>query len=109
MGYQLITGAVSCSLAPSKGSHYTGSFVKLLITGDAGDSETKIDRIEWGNLVEPESSFTPSGVITGSMTFPAGTVIDGPIARFKYAGTANNGGILAYYHKFISKTEDYDS
>ena len=45
MAYQLITGAVSCSLAPSKGSHYTGSFVKLLITGDAGDSETKIDRI----------------------------------------------------------------
>ena len=105
MAYQLITGAVSCSLAGSKGSQYTGSFVKLLVTG-ADDDESSIDRIEWGNLTEPQSSFTPTGVITGSMTFPAGTVIDGPIARFKYAATANNGGILAYYHKFISKTED---
>ena len=108
MAYQSIKGAVSCALAPSKGSHYTGSFVKLLITGVPPSASAKIDRIEWGNLTEPESSFTPTGVITGSMTFPAGTVIDGPIARFKYASTANNGGILAYYHKFIGKVEDYD-
>ena len=104
MPYQSTAGAISCTNPTS----YTGSFVKLLITGVPPSASAKIDRIEWGNLTEPESSFTPTGVITGSMTFPAGTVIDGPIARFKYASTDNNGGILAYYHKFIGKIEDYD-
>ena len=97
MAYQSITGAVSCALAPSKGSHYTGSFVKLLITGVPPSASAKIDRIEWGNLTEPESSFTPTGVITGSMTFPAGTYVDGPIAKFN----VKCGAVLAYYHKFI--------
>ena len=96
MAYQSITGAISSSLGVH-GAHYTGSFIKILAKG-ADDAEVVIDRIEFGNLTEPLSSFTPTGVITGSMTFPAGTYIDGPIARFNI----KSGGVLAYYHKFIS-------
>ena len=95
MGYQLITGAISSSVGV-QGGHYTGSFIKILAMG-ADDAEIVIDRIEFGNLVEPESAFTPTGVITGSMTFAAGTYIDGPIARFNI----KSGAVLAYYHKFI--------
>ena len=32
------------------------------------------------------------------MTFPKGTVIDGPIAKFNI----KSGGVLAYYHQFVS-------
>jgi len=91
---QKVTGAISSSVGV-QGAHYTGSFVKILAMG-ADEDQIVIDRIEFGKLTEPESSFTPTGVITGSMTFPAGTYIDGPIARFNI----KSGAVLAYYNKF---------
>ena len=92
MSYQYIKGAVSTSIATS----YTGSFVKILALG-ADDTECSLERIEFGQLVQPESSFTPTGIINTEVKIPAGSYIDGPIARFKVSGSAAAGGFLAYY------------
>ena len=94
MSNQYIKGAISTSIATS----YTGSFVKILTLG-ADDAECSLERIEFGNITNPESDFVPSNVINTEVKIPAGTYIDGPIARFKVSGSAAAGGFLAYYSK----------
>ena len=96
MSYQYVKGAISCSNSTS----YTGSFIKLQALGAPG-SEYVIERIEFGELTEPESGFSPSGLST-RIVIPVGSSIEGPIARFKTSGSFSDdtdGGLLAYYSK----------
>ena len=94
MSNTLIKGAISCSNATS----YTGSFVKLQMLNDsAADGETiQLDRIEFGNLTQPESSTVITSV-TGPVVLHIGQSIDGPIARFKVGTNEANKGVLAYF------------
>jgi hypothetical protein len=71
---------------------YTGSIVKLVALG-ADDGEASIQRIEFGAMTYPESHFTASSIISGSMQIPAGSTIDGPIGRFKNLA----GSFLIYF------------
>ena len=90
MAYQYIKGAVSGS-APGNAEH-TGSFVKLQALG-AHNANSVLERIEFGQLTNPESNFTASAVIASDTTVPNGSFIDGPIARFK----VKSGFFLGYY------------
>ena len=94
MAYQYIEGAISCSNATS----YTGSFVKLqMLNNSAADGETiQIDRIEFGQLADPEADTTIQNV-TGPIALHTGQSIDGPIARFKVGTNEAEKGVLAYY------------
>jgi len=94
MSNTLIKGAISCSNATS----YTGSFVKLQMLNDsAADGETiQLDRIEFGQLTEPESSTVITSV-TGPVALHTGQSIDGPIVRFKVGTNEDNKGVLAYF------------
>ena len=89
-----IIGAISCSNATS----YTGSFVKLqVLNNSAADGETiQLDRIEFGELAEPEST-TVITSITGPVVLHVGQSIDGPIARFKVGTNEGGKGVLAYF------------
>ena len=93
MAYQYIKGVVSASLPGS--AEQTGSFVKIQALGGNVTSGSVLERIEFGEITNPESSFTPSSVITSSITVPNGTVIDGPIARFK----VKSGFFIGYKSK----------
>ena len=88
MAYQYIKGAISCSNATS----YTGSFVKIQALGDAGDVECLLDRVEFGQLANPEISSSITHVVT-NLEVSHSAVIEGPIYGFKLA----NGSVLAYY------------
>ena len=90
MAYQYIKGVVSGS-APGSTEH-TGSFVKLQALG-AVDANSVLERIEFGQLTDPESDFTATSVIASDTTVPNGSYIDGPIARFK----VKSGFFLGYY------------
>ena len=97
MSNTFIRGATSCSL----GTAYTGSFVKLqMLNNNAGDAETiQIDRIEFGQLTNPESSTTITST-TGPVVLHIGQSIDGPIARFKVGTNEDDPqgkGVLAYF------------
>jgi len=89
-----IKGAISCSNATS----YTGSFVKLqMLNNSAADGETiQIDRIEFGQLTNPESSTTITST-TGPVVLHIGQSISGPIARFKVGTNDAGKGVLAYF------------
>ena len=93
MAYQYIKGAISCSNATS----YTGSFVKIQALGDAGDVECLLDRVEFGQLANPEISSSVDAV-TGQIEIPAGSFIDGPIMRFKTGTNGAGKGFLAYFN-----------
>ena len=94
MSNTFIKGAISCS----NGTQYTGSFVKLqMLNNNAGDAETiQIDRIEYGQLSDPESSTVITSV-TGPINLHIGQSIDGPIARFKVGTNEAGKGGLAYF------------
>ena len=92
MAYQYIKGVVSASLPGS--AEQTGSFVRVQALGGY-NANSVLERIEFGEMTNPESSFTPSSVITSSITVPNGTVIDGPIARFK----VKSGFFIGYKSK----------
>ena len=103
MSYPYITGAVSCSAS----TEYTGSFVKLtaLASGSIeGNTNTIIptsifiDRIEFGQLSNPESDTTITG-ITGGIYLQPGQSIDGPIARFKVGANGHSKGVLAFFNR----------
>jgi len=78
-------------ISSSLSTGYTGSISKMLSLGPEGT--TTLDRIEWGNFVEPESLFTPTSITTGTIIAAAGSYIDGPIGRVK---TGTEGGWLIY-------------
>ena len=90
MSYQYIKGAISSSLPGN--AELTGSFVKLQAIG-AYNAESVLERIEFGQLIHPESDFVPTGIVDTDVKIPNGDYIDGPIARFK----VKSGGFLAYY------------
>ena len=94
MSYQYIRGAISCS----NGTAYTGSFVKLqMLNNNAGDAETiQLDRIEFGQLAQPESATTITS-ITGPIVLHVGQSIEGPIGRFKVGTNEGGKGVLAYF------------
>jgi len=94
MSYQYVKGAISCSNA----TEYTGSFIKIQALGDAGDQECLLDRVEFGQLANPEISSSVNAV-TGPIEIPAGSFIDGPIMRFKTGTNGVGKGFLAYYTK----------
>ena len=102
MSYPYITGAVSCSAS----TEYTGSFVKLtaLSSGSAGTTNeiitpaVFIERIEFGQLSNPESDTTITG-IAGGIYLQPGQSIDGPIARFKVGANSHNKGVLAFFNR----------
>ena len=96
-----IIGAISCSNATS----YTGSFVKLqMLNNSAADGETiQIDRIEYGQLSDPESSTVITSV-TGPINLHIGQSIDGPIARFKVGTNEAGKGVLAYFKSFLTSS-----
>ena len=96
MAYQNIIGATSCS----NGTEYTGSYVRLqALNNSAADGETiEIERIEFGELAQPESA-TVITSITGPINLHIGQSIEGPIARFKVGTNEANKGILAYFNK----------
>ena len=79
-----MSGIVYAPISSSVGQKITGSIGKILALG-ADDDEQVFSRIEFGTLTEPESQFTASSVIT-NITVPAGTMIDGPIARVECSG-----------------------
>jgi len=81
-------------ISSSISTGYTGSISKMLSLGNDGSTVT-IERIEWGNFVEPESLFTPTS-ITSRMDVAAGSYVDGPIGRVK---TGSEGGWLIYIEK----------
>jgi len=90
-----ITRVLSCSAA----SEHTGSFVKLYCP-----IATTFSRIEFGNSKEthfvdgyPGFAANRSEVsqitgIAGTLTSPAGSYVDGPIAAFRITA----GGVIAY-------------
>ena len=92
--YQYIKGAISCSNATS----YTGSFVKLqALNNSAADGEVvEIERIEFGEIADPESDTVITHVV-GSVRLHIGQSVEGPIARFKVGTNEENKGILAYF------------
>ena len=92
MAYQYIKAVASASLPGS--AEQTGSFVRVQALGGY-NANSVLERIEFGEMTNPESSFTPSSVITSSITVPNGTVIDGPIARFK----VKSGFFIGYKSK----------
>ena len=79
-----MSGIVYAPISSSVGQKITGSIGKILTLGADGDEQV-FSRIEFGTLTEPESQFTASSVIT-NITVPAGTTIDGPIARVECSG-----------------------
>ena len=89
MAYQYIKGAVSASLPGS--AEQTGSFVKLQALG-AYNANSVLERIEFGELTNPEASFTASAIISSAITVPNGQCVEGPIARFK----VKSGFFLGY-------------
>ena len=54
-----------------------------------------LERIEFGEITDPESSFIPTSIISSDTTVPNGSHIDGPIARFK----VKSGFFFAYSKK----------
>ena len=92
--YQYIKGAISCSNATS----YTGSFVKLqALNNSAADGEVvEIERIEFGEIADPESDTVITNTI-GPIRLHIGQSVEGPIARFKVGTNEAEKGILAYF------------
>ena len=81
------------TIATSSGTNtYTGSIAKIQALGDNG-GEASVSRIEFGPMTFPESSYTPSSIITTTVEVPAGHVIEGPIGKFKNAA----GSFLIYF------------
>jgi hypothetical protein len=91
MSYQYNKSVVSGSVGAGG---ITGSFVKLQALG-AYDANSVLERIEFGELTDPESDFTPTSTIFSDTTVPNGSCIDGPIARFK----VKSGFFFAYSRK----------
>ena len=89
MAYQYIKGVVSASLPGS--AEQTGSFVKIQALG-AYNANSVLERIEFGQLTNPETDFTADSIISSSITVPNGHCIEGPIARFK----VKSGFFLGY-------------
>ena len=85
------------TIATSSGTNeYTGSIAKLQAIGTTGTGgDGSISRIEFGPMTFPETEYTPSSVITTTVVVPAGTVIEGPIGRFKNAA----GSFLIYFNQ----------
>ena len=94
------------SIATASGTtSYTGSIAKLVAIGVSGTGgDASVSRIEFGAMTYPEGgsvdangtssgAFVPSSVITTTVVVPAGSTIDGPIARFKNAA----GSFLIYF------------
>tara|TARA_R110002012_G_scaffold138881_1_gene295775 strand:- start:695 stop:955 length:261 start_codon:yes stop_codon:yes gene_type:complete len=77
-------------ISSSLGS-FTGSIEKMLALG-ANDAECTLSRIEFGNMVNPESSFTPTSIISSDVIIPAGSYVEGPIGRVNISA----GGFLIY-------------
>ena len=77
-------------ISSSTSTSYTGSITKMLSLSESVAST--LTRIEWGNFVEPYSSFTPSSITTGTITVAAGSYVDGPISSVK----TGDGGWLIY-------------
>ena len=84
-------------VSSSEATNYTGSIEKLLVL-----TTGTISRIEFGDLNEnPSSAVSASDWsakgITGVISASAGTVIEGPIGRFKSSpGTCAGGNLLIY-------------
>ena len=70
------------AISSSHGQEVTGSISKILALGSSSMTST-FQRIEFGSMTNPESSFTQSGVLTNPISVPAGTYIEGPIGREK--------------------------
>jgi hypothetical protein len=87
-----MSGIVYAPISSSVGQKITGSIGKILALGADEDQQT-LTRVEFGALTEPESQFTASSVVT-SIVIPAGTTIDGPIARVE-----TGGAFLVYVEK----------
>jgi CRISPR/Cas system type I-B associated protein Csh2 (Cas7 group RAMP superfamily) len=68
-----------------------------MLNNNAGDAETiQLDRIEFGQLAQPESATTITS-ITGPVVLHVGQSIEGPIARFKVGTNEGGKGVLAYF------------
>ena len=72
---------------------YTGSIAKVLALG-ADDAECTLSNIDFGNMTNPEASFTPTSNIPTAIIIPAGSYVDGPIGRLK----VDAGGFLIYFN-----------
>lgn len=81
-------------ISSSAGQEFTGSIAKVIAIGP--QTSSVLDRVEFGNLVFPETSFTASSV-TGKVEIDNGFTIDGPIARTK-TGADGDGGFLVYIY-----------
>ena len=92
MAYQYIKAVASASLPGS--AEQTGSFVRVQALGGY-NANSVLERIEFGELTDPESAFTPSGIIASDITVPNGSFIEGPIARFK----VKSGFFIGYKSK----------
>ena len=87
-------GIKTWEISSSANGQFTGSITKVLALG-ADNDEPTISRIEFGEMTDPESNFTPSSE-TSTVKIPAGTYIDGPIGKLKVGAT---GGFLVYIRK----------
>ena len=100
MAYQYIKKAILAGTGSGVESfEHTGSFVKLQAIG-AYDANSTLERIEFGELTNPETNFTASGIISHSITVPNGHCIDGPIARFKVKDTGGTANLFFAYVKY---------
>ena len=66
-------------------SQVTGSIAKILCIQEGGQTSQTLERIEFGNFVEPESAFTPTSTVKNVKVIN-GTYIDGPIGRVSGSG-----------------------
>mgnify|MGYP003656870672 CR=1 FL=1 len=82
------------AVSSSVGSTYTGSIAKVLALG-ANDAECTLSNIDFGNMTNPETSFTPTSNISTAIIVPAGSYVEGPIGRLK----VDAGGFLIYFNE----------
>jgi len=82
-------------ISSSAGQEFTGSIAKVIAIGP--QTSSVLDRVEFGNLVFPETSFTASSV-TGEIEIDNGFTIDGPIARTKTSANHTSSGFLVYIY-----------
>jgi len=87
-------------ISSSAATSYSGSINKILSLGNADSLGTNavsgsvLSSIKFGNYPEDTGGapFTPVSNITGPITIPAGTYLEGPIGEVK----VDSGGVLIY-------------
>ena len=82
-------------ISSSLNTSYSGSINKILALGEKNTiSGSILSSIKFGNYPEDTGGapFTPISNITGPITIPAGTYLEGPIGEVK----VELGGVLIY-------------